>query len=174
MRTRNENQMIPTFQQRIRIAGLALLASGCTPQSKPVTRNSIDGILESHPSKWRWKSETERATDRAFDLEKKADVTVEYTMSKKMDIKVGRLESSHGITARHPTLFDPSELIWFFEGLNRKDLIVVMFHKNTWSDDEEKREISKINSYFRDRGYKRIVIQQFRSWGRPTLSDIRN
>ena len=90
-----------------------------------------------------------------------------------MDINVGKLETSYGITSRNPQVFNPSELILFFDEQRHKNLIVVMFNKNTWTDAEEKTEIAKVNTYFRDRGYKRIVIQQFTSWGRPTLSDIR-
>ena len=109
----------------------------------------------------------------AFETERKADIAVEYTAGRKMDINIGRLTMLGGTPARDPQLFDPAELISFFNDQKRKDLVVVMFHKNIWTDDEEKREIAKMNAYFRDRGYKRIVIQQFRSWGRPTLSDIR-
>lgn len=159
------------------LPAFAFAITGCAQQPEtsgvPVTRNSIDMILNKGPRNRSRPAAGERETQRAFETERKADIAIEYTAGRKMDINIGRLTMLGGTPARDPQLFDPAELISFFNDQKRKDLVVVMFHKNIWTDDEEKREIAKMNAYFRDRGYKRIVIQQFRSWGRPTLSDIR-
>jgi hypothetical protein len=139
----------------------------------PINRNSIDENLDSVFGRNSRPTPEMRDTQRAFDTEKKADITVEYTADLKMDINVGPLTKHGDIVSRSPRLFEPDELISFFDDQKRKQLVVVMFHKNTWSDDKEKMQIARVNEYFRDRGYQRIVIQQFRGWGRPTLSDIR-
>jgi hypothetical protein len=157
---------------------LALAMAACSQQPEipgvPITRNSIDGILDAGSRGRSWRTAWESDTRRAFDTERKADIAVEYTADRKMDINVGPREKHGEIVVRNPRLFEPDELIPFFDGQRRKGLVVVMFHKNTWTDDEENMEVARMNAYFRDRGYKRIVIQQFRAWGRPTLSDIRS
>lgn len=135
----------------------------------PVTRNSIDVVLNS-----RWKkSPYDRKTDRAFKIEADADLVVEYTGDGKMDIDIGRLSTFSDIQARTPVFFDPDELIGFFDGQRHKKLVVVIFRKSTRDDTAIQAEVSKLNAYFKDRGYRRVVIQQYYAFSRGTHSDLR-
>lgn len=112
--------------------------------------------------------------ERAFALETAADFVVKYTDDGKFDIGVGRLTSIEGreMKGRKPHYFELEELEGFFDGQRHKSLIVVILHKSTRSQEEIKAEVAKLNSYFKDRGYKRIVIQQYLAFSRPILSDI--
>lgn len=151
----------------------AFAMAACSTQHRATNRDTIGEHFKPGFRMPSWPSAEQRDLRHSLATVKKADITVEYTAGLKMDINVGPLISDGCVVARDPRLFEPEELIPYFNGQKRKKLVVVMFHKNTWGDAKEKQQIDKINAYFRDRGYERIVIQQFRSWGQPTLSDIR-
>lgn len=149
---------------KIFLTMIALATAACSrPEiaGVPVTRNSIDLVLNSRSKK----SPYDRKTDRAFRIEADADIVVEYTGDGKMDIDI--------IQARTPVFFDPDELIGFFDRQRHKKLIVVIFHKSTRDDTAIQAEVSKLNAYFKDRGYRRVVIQQYYGFSRGTHSDVR-
>ncbi len=113
-------------------------------------------------------------TERAFALEKAADFVVKLTDDGKFDIGVGRITSTEGSEwkgLKH-VYFEQDELVSFFDLQRHKDLIVILFHKSSRKSEEVRKEVAKMNAYFKDRGYKRIVIQQLLAFGRPIYSDI--
>jgi hypothetical protein len=116
----------------------------------------------------------EAENERADALEKAADYVVHYTDDGKFDIGVGRLNSVEGREWKSlkSVYFEQDELVSFFDRQRHKDLIVILFHKSSRGSDAVRKEVAKMNAYFKDRGYKRIVIQQLLAFGRPILSDI--
>ena len=129
------------------------------------------------PEKGSPTSETEMPVspdEEAFAVEESADIVAEHTMDGKFDIGVGRLVSVEGIEmgGRKPQYFDRDELVGFFNRQKHKEVIVLIFHKSMRNHEEDMIEVAQMNAYFKERGYERIVIQQYRAFGRPTLSDI--
>ncbi len=112
------------------------------------------------------------ATQRAFALEKSADFVVQYSGDEMFDIGVGKTTTSEGVKIFSPRGFPADELISFFDRQRHKQLVVVIFEKGVPFKGSQQDEVTKVHTYFKERGYKRIVIQQFRATGRPTLSDI--
>jgi hypothetical protein len=113
-------------------------------------------------------------TERAFALEKAADFVVKLTDDGKFDIGVGRITSTEGSEwngLKH-VYFEQDELVSFFDRQRHKDLIVVIFHKSSRKSEAVRKEVAKMNAYFKDRGFKRIVIQQLLAFSRPIYSDI--
>ncbi|MCW1924574.1 hypothetical protein OKA05_18565 [Luteolibacter arcticus] len=158
---------------------LALLTScgNSSPEGEdqitPVTRSSIDLIL-NNPRNTRIKSlPLDRESKRAFALERAADLVIEFTGEGRFDIGVGRIKSADGNSYRDPHYFSLGELVEFFDDQRHKDLIVVNFHKAAWIRDSLESDIARINDYFRDRGYRRVVICQFTSSSRPIHSDTK-
>ena len=142
-------------------------------QIGPVTRSNIDSIL-NHSRETRIKSiPLDRESKRAFALEKAADLVIEFTGDGMLDIGVGRMKSFDGDSYRDPQFFSLGELVEFFDEQRHKDLIVVNFHKAASIRPSLASDIARINDYFRDRGYRRVVICQFTSWGRPIHSDTK-
>jgi hypothetical protein len=142
-------------------------------QIMPVTRSNIDLIL-NNPRSTRIKNiPLDPESKRAFALEKAADLVIEFTGGGMFDIGVGRIKSADGNTYRDPQYFSLGELVEFFDQQRHKDLIVVNFHKGASIRPSLDSDISRINDYFRDRGYRRVVICQFRSSSYPIHSDTK-
>jgi hypothetical protein len=145
-----------------------------TDQIPEITRSSIDSIPGLPQRATRIKNiPLDRESERAFALEKAADLVIEYTGGGLFDIGVGRMKSSDGSPYRDPQYFSLGELGEFFDEQRHKDLIVVNFHKAASIRPPLETDIAMVNSYFKDRGYRRVVICQFRSWGRPIHSDTK-
>jgi hypothetical protein len=111
-------------------------------------------------------------TTKALALERSADLVVQYTGDGKLDIGIGKVTTADGQVSRTPKCFPADELVDFFDQQRHKNLLVLIFHKSSRSDDEIKSEVTRLNDYFKDRGYKRIVIQQHYASSRGTHSDI--
>lgn len=152
------------------VFAIALAASAVSCMQKPVR---VDGIPDDFsqpilntPNPLRRIQSTlfPDQDDRAFRLEKMADLVVEY-------------DTSGGMSADPPKTYERSEskpaaeLVGFFDSQTRKTLVVVIVAKNVWSDAELARHLAFLNGYFADRGYRRVVIQQASGGGRPTHSD---
>lgn len=112
------------------------------------------------------------ATQRAFAREKSADFVVRYSGDDVFEIGVGTTTTRDGVEIFSPRSFPADELISFFDRQRHKQLVVVIFEKGVLFKGTRQDEVTKIHSYFKERGFKRIVIQQARANGRPTLSDI--
>ena len=146
---------------------ITLLSGGCASQKDElVTRNNIQAVIESDwsGSSRRPKRKLHPETEKAFRLEKEADAFVEMTSDGRFDI---------GITDRNGGRvdFQPDQLIHHFSQQRHKNLVVICFHKQAWPDEVLKERIESTNRYFFDRGYRRVVIQQYMGFGRPTHSD---
>lgn len=138
---------------------LPLVLIGCAPRHI----NDIVRVL-SNPTRETPRHDSE--TTKAFAVEATADIVVAYngeTMTVWRDGPVTRKA-----TGSPPSL---TKLVHYFGSRARKNLVVVIFAKNVWSEARVKAEIQKISRYFFERGYHRIVIQQGLSSGRSTLSD---
>ena len=147
-----------------------LILSGCAQQDVAINRNNIDEILNK-PSRPRPLLFSNIPDKAAFRLERKADIFVELTSDGLMDINV---TERHGNEyGKKPIRYHPDQLIRFFDLQRRKDLVVVCFHKQVWPEELLKQRIESTNQYFFDRGYQRVVIQQYRGFGRGTHSDRR-
>jgi hypothetical protein len=114
----------------------------------------------------------EEATQRAFALADSADQVVRYEGDEMFDIGIGKTTTREGVKGFSPRSFPADELISFFDRQRHKQLVVVIFEKRVSYKGTQQDEVTKIHAYFKERGYKRIVIQQARATGRPTLSDI--
>lgn len=137
---------------------LPLTLIGCAPKSTDfdgaLNRNNIDKILSNPHRQSRQASGDHRFNEinRAFRIEKEADVVVAYN---------GETLSIYRSRPTQPDDYrKPSQLIPFFDSQPRKKLVVVVFDKNVWSDSRLRSEITKTNRYFFARGYHRVVIQQ--------------
>ena len=138
-------------------------------QFAPVTRSNIDFIL-NHSRETRTKNiPLDPESKRAFALEKAADLVIEFGGDGKLDIGVGTTSSS----GRNPQLFNFGELVGFFDEQRHKDLLVVNFTKAASIRGSLESDITMVNCYFRDRGYRRVVICQFRSSSYPIHSDTK-
>ena len=151
------------------LAGCETATSGSADELPAATRNSIDFILDRPDRKRGRESRLDPESKRACALEKSADLVVEFTFDGELDIGVG--SSRDG--ARYPQHFSFGELVGFFDEQRHKQLIVVNVHKGAPGEDSIQEAIDRINRYFKDRGYRRVVICQFRGWGRPIHSDTR-
>ena len=156
---------------------LALLNSckSSSPEGEDqiITRSNIDLILKD-PRSTRIKNiPLDRESKRAFAFERAADLVIEFTGGGLFDIGIGRIKSADGNTYRDPQYFSLGELVEFFDQQRHKDLIVVNFHKGASIRPSLDSDISRINDYFRDRGYRRVVICQFRSSSYPIHSDTK-
>ena len=147
-----------------------LIFSGCAQQDVAISRSNIDEILNK-PSRRRSLLFSNIPDKGAFRLERKADIFVELTHDGLMDINV--TEHHEKENRRYPIHYYPDQLIRFFDFQRHKNLVVVCFHKQAWPEELLKQRIESTNRYFFDRGYKRVVIQQYRSYGRETHSDRR-
>lgn len=65
----------------------------------------------------------------------------------------------------------PADLSGFLHRQRKKSLVVVIIEKQTWTEEELARHLTFLNRYFTDHGYRRVVIQQARGYGRPIHSD---
>jgi len=156
----------PPLPTLLSLAALLPLG-GCAPQKRePVDPNNILAVIDRN---WEDAPRTSKrnlppGTAEAFRLEQKADTFVEMTSDGRFNIEVtdakGRLLDFH-----------PDQLIRYFDHQRRKDLVVVCFHKQVWPQQVLQERIESTNRYFFDRGYRRVVIQQYMSFGRPTHSD---
>ena len=145
-----------------------LLLSGCAPQDVAISRGNINDFLNNPPKTRRPFND---ANEKAFRLERKADIVVELTSDGLMNIEV---TERHGNEyGRNPIDFHPDQLIRFFDLQRHKNLVVVCLHKQVWPEELLKQRIESTNQYFFDRGYQRVVIQQYRGFGRGTHSDRR-
>jgi hypothetical protein len=161
--------------KRILITTLLVLGLiGCAlmpPPDEPMNRNSIEQMLKNAPRKTRSRDSYWDQTGRAFATEKSADVVVEYSSDGAMGICPPT--PADGIQPNPEREYEPTQLIKHFDSQSRKNLVVVIIAKQTWSDEQLKSEISKLNRYFFARGYERVVIQQGLGGGRGTHSDLR-
>ena len=105
-----------------------------------------------------------------FRLEKQADIVVDYSADRRIDIGIGEVDR-RGI--RNIVDHDPSDLISFFDQQRHKDLVVVVFAKRLRSHEDLSGEIAHVKRYFEDRGYRRISIQQAGAQGRGEHLDYR-
>lgn len=112
-------------------------------------------------------SKLDATTERAFEIENKADCVVDYTVDGKYDIGVGVIDEG----CRHSHLFDPNELECYFERLKHKDLIVVVIRKNTWDQETVAKHVDEINNFLFNCGFKRVVVQQGYGGSRGIWSD---
>lgn len=145
------------------LSALALASCGTTPQA--INRDNIDFILAKKPSPLA-KARTAlfpTETERAFTLERQADLVVFYRRSGEM-----RIESVSGKRVDDDA---PTDFPGFLDRQRKKSLVVVIIEKQTWSDEELARHLAFINDCFLGHGYRRVVIQQARGWGRPIHSD---
>ncbi|MES2921870.1 MAG: hypothetical protein V4819_09995 [Verrucomicrobiota bacterium] len=104
-------------------------------------------------------------TERAFELERKADLVAWYTTDGRI-----RIDAISG--SETELVGSPAELSGFFDRHQKKSLVVIVVAKNVWDDAELASHLAFLNHYFTSHGYRRIVIQQARASGRPTHSDI--
>lgn len=138
------------------------LASCGTPQE--INRNTSDFIL----GKQRSPLDKARAavfpteTERAFQLERRADLVVSYSGqgAMRVDAVSGKPVDS-GISPA------------FLDRQKRKSLVVVLIQKSMRSHEEQEKTIAYLNGYFSRHGYRRVVIHLAPNNpnGRPTLSD---
>jgi hypothetical protein len=140
----------------------------------PVTRAIINDFLDlprqPPPLAHRLRSKLfPTATDRAFRLEREADIVIYYSSDGLIRIDNGPTQSPVDVPDE---LRPPSQWVGLFDSQPKKSMVVVVIAKNVWKDEELGRQLSFLNRYFTDRGYRRIVIQQARAAGRPTHSDI--
>jgi len=98
-----------------------------------------------------------------FELEKEANLVVGYSIDHKIDIGVGRVS---GDFREEVINFDKEQLVSFFDDQRKKDLIVVIVAKHTWTDHEVSEISLELRDYFIARGYKHISIQQGLGGGR--------
>jgi len=149
---------------------IALGLVGCEQQGadtlRPLNRNDIDKAL-SNPNRTTSTSYLDPETTRAFATEAAADIVVSYNGEEMMAVRDGPVVRRVDVSWPKP-----SKLVHYFDSRPRKNLVVVIFEKNVWSDARLQSEIAKTNRYFFARGYKRVVIQQARSSSRPTHSDV--
>lgn len=148
-----------------------LILSGCAQQDVAISRSNIDEILNKRSQPEPFQISNIPDKEGAFRLERKADIVVDLTSDGLMDINVTeRHENDYG---RNPIRYHSDQLIRFFDLQRRKDLVVVCFHKQAWPEELLKQRIESTNQYFFDRGYQRVVIQQYYAFGRGTHSDRR-
>jgi hypothetical protein len=144
---------------------LAVVACG-SPQA--INRENIDFIL-SQPQRKPSPLAKARAvlfpteTERAFELERQADLVVSYRQSGGMTI-----ESVSGTAVEDAS---PADFPGFLDRQRKKSLVVVIIEKQAWSDEELARHLAYLNDFFLGHGYRRVIIQQARGWGRPIHSD---
>lgn len=149
----------------ILLLSVLALASCGTPQA--INRNNIDFVL-TNPPKPSPLAKARTAlfpteTERAFAQERQADLVVFYRRSGEM-----RIESVSGKPVEDDSRTDfPA----FLDRPRKKSLVVVIIEKQTWSDEELARHLAFLNHHFLSHGYRRVIIQQARGWGRPILSD---
>lgn len=141
------------------------LSSCAAKKNVAINRNDFDKRTPAQPPLFN------SATEKAFRLERQADISVELRSDGSMDINVTERQGDEW--GKNPISFHPDQLIRFFDQQPHKNLVVVCFHKQAWPDDVLKQRIESTNQYFFDRGYQRVVIQQFYSSGRGTHSDRR-
>ena len=113
-------------------------------------------------------------TRNIFGLYYDADMSLRYDpYNDKVDIDAGRLNKTETekILSRNPITFTLEELEYFFGRQKHKDLIAVMFRKNTLSLVELSQKIKKLNAYFFAKGYKRVVLLQGHGTGVGLYSD---
>ncbi|MEI7881463.1 MAG: hypothetical protein WCI95_11375 [bacterium] len=112
-----------------------------------------------------------KVTACAVDLAEKADIVINYlTQANKFDIGIGREDGG----VYDYVLFDYNQLEHFFRSQKHKDLIVIVFSKNKWSEDEIQSKAKEMNLFFFRVGYNRVVIQQGYGAGRGIWSDKTN
>lgn len=110
-------------------------------------------------------------TARAFELEARADFVIGFCpRDNRFDIGVGRVDDE----GRHPERFAYAQLEHFFQSQKHRDLIVVIFNKNTCTNDEIQSRVVELNRFFFQVGFKRVVIQQGYGSGRGIWSDRTN
>lgn len=113
----------------------------------------------------------EERTENSFAIAKAADFVVEITANGKLDIGVTSKPDPDDPTSGKRHEFDPDELIRFFDQFPRKRLLVAIFHKSMRTDEKINAEVKKLGHYFKERGFERIVIQQYYGFGRGTYLD---
>ena len=162
------------FMKRIIVVTLFSVGLiGCAERpttDKPITRDSINSILDNRQRNKRQPSPVEAEVSHAFTIEKAADVVVVYSARGTMELLPPR--TPDGVQPNPNRDFPPNQLIDHFDSQARKKLVVVIINKQTWSEKRLKSEIAGLNRYFFSRGYQRVVIQQALGNGRPTHSDL--
>jgi|GEM_PF-4515709 len=153
------------------ILPLALGVISCSSsQDLVVNRNNNDFILpalqRTPPLQERIRSTLfPTAMERAFELERRADLVAWYHTD-------GRIRIDSVSRQEIELEGSPAELSGFFDQQQKKALVVIIVAKNVWDDAELASHLAYLNHYFTSRGYRRVVIQQARAYGRPTHSDI--
>ena len=122
--------------------------------SEQVLKSSKDDVIPGipfHDSSIFVTHEMDKQSIELCELEKLADIVVDYTSSDQLHIIGSDSKGGDRIL---------EELTDFFDGQKNKDLVVVIICKHMWSQDEVVKKVHKINEYFIARGYSRISIQQ--------------
>ena len=104
-------------------------------------------------------------TERAFDQVEEADFVARYTSDEKLLVGIGPANWD-GKTVADSVPFELADLKAFFYQQKKKDLIVVVIDKNTWTDEKLKQGLETLREFFVARGYAKVVIQQMRGSGR--------
>jgi hypothetical protein len=97
---------------------------------------------------------TDDESSKALEQEKQADLVVNYSTAG--DFRVKGSEQA----------LAPEEAAEFFDQQSKKDFLVVIVAKNTWSEEQLGQQIEKLRNFFVARGYRKISIQQGLGGGR--------
>ena len=118
------------------------------------------------------KSPWNKTINDAFRQCREADFVIDYlTHLDKYNLGIGRIEND----AIKSVLLDLEQIEPFFKRQKHKDLIVIVFGKNTWDAERRNKKILEINRSFFRVGFKRVVVQQASGGiGRQIWSDQDN
>ena len=110
-------------------------------------------------------------TKLACDLADAADIRITYKpAANRFDIGIGKYED--GIS--HPMFFSIEELESFFREQKHKNLIIIVFSKNTIPNPEIRSRVGTLTEFFFSAGYSRVIIEQAYGNGRGIMSDKTN
>jgi hypothetical protein len=128
---------------------------------------SARAAAESPIPKQPTRRELEKAFNKAFAEEAKADFSVEYDNRDKFRIGIGVVKGDVLNSIR----FTYEELRHFWELQRHKDFIVVTVDPSMRTDAEDKALVNRLTNYFFRVGFRRVRIHQAQSDGVGVLSD---